>query len=161
MRLGLSPQHSEGGRLLCSPKLPQEPRDTPASGKGNPGHRTLCPLLPHPAIPAAIPQFSGSLALANSQILGSPSSGQEGAEGSAHTVPELCPAQARTERAVPVLGQLDLSDLLQLPGGSGPHDYYPPHIQVNKYTLQESLGRWEQPQHRMKGAARSDLPKIT
>lgn len=59
------------------------------------------------------------------------------------TVPELCPAHARRERAEPVLGQLDLSDLLQLAGGSGPHDYYPwsSSSQPGKYTVQESLGR--------------------
>lgn len=49
--------------------------------------------------------------LLNSQILGSSSSVQERRCGHC---PAPCLALARTERAVPVLGQLDLSDLLQV-----------------------------------------------
>lgn len=109
---------------------------------------TSCYPCTHPPI-LCLPQFP-----TQSPDFGQP---QLGAGWSCGQCPARCLAPARTERAVPVLGQLDLSDLLQ----GGLEHYYPPDTQVNTRYESPRAQEVTLPQQRMKGAGRNDLLQHT
>lgn len=120
-------QHRAEAALV--PKIPPRSQGMCLSSrKAKPAHTAL---PAHPAVPAPSLRF---LCRAQLPGFGQP---QVQAGRSCWHCPARCPAGPRRERAVPVLGQLDLSDLLQVALMMITH-YYP--LKPGKYMVQESLG---------------------